>query len=375
MKIRVRFAFAAVPFCAAIGLLGCGSSEPSTFFADQRSPRTAAARRIDKVRLETVAEYGTDHGDLWFSIIGDVAADPDGHLLAVAESDRCQITIIDRESRAFRRFGKCGDGPGEFVELGKLAFMGDELLAFDNRRKVLVRFTLDGTEVARVTPEVMDAFTRFFSSFDPFGPHRLLVGLSAAPVVRGPTDHRLVALVDVESGKTLEKLIDDTPMAKAALRPFRRSIETCVGGAGGSKRAVAANIWSTQLLVMDEQLNVRANVATLLQWRHPASRENEARSWRPPTYFPGLACGADYFMVLYQNREASTEAEAIISHGYLEIRDYEGRIVFSREAAPPERGSIFHFLPAAASGDRFFAFTSTFADYPTVREYRVYEDA
>lgn len=95
-------------------------------------------------------EFGVWDGDMAFGAPSAVAALPDG-ALAVGDYFTCSITVIDRPTDEVRtRWGRCGDGPGEFRLIRAMTVHGDSLFVYDQGRQEIIVLSVDGVESRRI---------------------------------------------------------------------------------------------------------------------------------------------------------------------------------------------------------------------------------
>lgn len=78
-----------------------------------------------------------------FSRIGDVDVDRDGYIF-VAEAQDAEIRVYDPEGRAVRRFGRRGEGPGEFERMGSMGVTGDTVWVIEGIAGRVTLFDREG---------------------------------------------------------------------------------------------------------------------------------------------------------------------------------------------------------------------------------------
>lgn len=93
-------------------------------------------------RLERLWSVGSIDGP---SSFGGVAAAylTEGHVI-VLDDRNTQVRVLDLEGRERNRFGRSGQGPGEFANPVSLRARGDTLAVLDARQRRVSRFTLTG---------------------------------------------------------------------------------------------------------------------------------------------------------------------------------------------------------------------------------------
>lgn len=75
--------------------------------------------------LESDLDVGSDSGP--FDVIGDVAAFPDGRL-AVLDAGTDEVIVLSPHGHVISRFGRVGDGPGEFRSPIAILVLGDRIV-------------------------------------------------------------------------------------------------------------------------------------------------------------------------------------------------------------------------------------------------------
>lgn len=98
--------------------------------------------------FEELYRVGSMQGDDWdtFGRVAAAAFDATGNLYLL-DSQAAQVTVVDLQGNLVRRFGRVGEGPGEFSDGGIWAFTvySDERIAvYDTERQAFVLFGLDG---------------------------------------------------------------------------------------------------------------------------------------------------------------------------------------------------------------------------------------
>lgn len=350
--------------------VACADSEGGVYFSDIGTPVVREPEQVDSLELGLVAEYGTADGPVSFSHIQAVAVHPVTRLLAVGERDGCRITLIDTGGGAFRHFGTCGGGPGEFREINHITFYGDTLVVFDRSQAVLVFMDLNGKELRRLRPEVLERHALELAGIGHFGGSLLLAGLGLQPVISGGTEREFLAVIDASTGETHRRWLADAPITRITRRPFLRGIKVCVSREGPVPVVAAENIWSTQVVTFrGADLRREANFATRLDWRQPEEQGEGTGRWGPPLPLPGIACGRDHVLVAYRE-QTHTPDGPLPTHAHLEVRRYDGTVVLSRTQLPPP-GGVVYGTPIAAAGDRFYFYSNNLSDFPVVREYQL----
>lgn len=136
----------------ACGVLGC-SGDPSEVESsrDVRSPTLTEEIRIDGMAEDFVPIRG-----------GGLSVAEDG-IIAVRQQQDLSVRVYDAEGRFVRSVGQEGEGPGEFMWMAQMGWVGDTLWVHDTRLSRVTRFMPDGTLLrtdrvpASVTPLPEDA--------------------------------------------------------------------------------------------------------------------------------------------------------------------------------------------------------------------------
>jgi hypothetical protein len=102
--------------------------------ADVPEPTDSAGNGYDLELTET-ARYGTLDGAGAMARVSTVAANDS--FVAVSAFRACEIVVFSRRDHRERfRFGQCGEGPGDFREVGAMAFHGDPLVVSERGPRV-----------------------------------------------------------------------------------------------------------------------------------------------------------------------------------------------------------------------------------------------
>lgn len=180
--------------------VACAICLPGTspLYAQEVIELPAEDRWLD-ADFEELYRAGSLH-DGWdaFGQVADVGFDAAGNL-HILDGQAAQITVVDLEGNPLRRFGRVGEGPGEFSAGGTWTFsvLGDQRIA------------------------IYDANRRAFYLFDPDGEFERRIPLD------GPT---FISIPDLQSDPTSEALVstgevqylDWTPLARPSFRYVMR---------------------------------------------------------------------------------------------------------------------------------------------------------
>ncbi|HUF70843.1 MAG TPA: hypothetical protein VMM79_19495 [Longimicrobiales bacterium] len=123
--------------CGAIGILatiGCAGGETGEY-TDVELPEW---------RIEEVARIGSlDDPDIGLTRVSRVLFGPNDRVYISQSSER-EIRIYEKSGTEVRRFGRNGEGPGEFRSLGAIGFTHDTLYVADMGLRRFSMFTPDG---------------------------------------------------------------------------------------------------------------------------------------------------------------------------------------------------------------------------------------
>ena len=127
-----------------------------------------------------------------FGRITSIALGPDGNLF-VADAQAHEIRVFAPTGEFLRGFGRSGEGPGEFLSLYSLAFLGDTLLAMDSGNARISLLDLAGAPLA-TWPWYPLTGPVNLGRFYPTGPGEVYtLGLRSGPGPQGPTHIRLTS--------------------------------------------------------------------------------------------------------------------------------------------------------------------------------------
>ncbi len=127
-----------------------------------------------KVAGSAALTLGGQAGDSALDFVGIVGARrlADGSLI-VANGGTGQLRWFSAAGKHLRTVGGRGSGPGKFASLSSLYYLGDTLLVWDGRARVLTRLSLAGEVLRQDTLRLADS-TRLFSILGVFRDGRLL---------------------------------------------------------------------------------------------------------------------------------------------------------------------------------------------------------
>jgi hypothetical protein len=320
---------------------------------------------------EQLAELGSLDGEITFSIINGVALSGDT-LLAVADRQTCSVFVIDLRSEAAQTLGRCGDGPGEFIDISQLAFGDGVLWVYDLERRKLSEFNLPTGGVSREIP-IADFFSvaelASVSDIVVSGPDELTIGLRRrVPRTTVPTS--LVATLDLTASSAEFHPIFDPPATEESSFAWAPSAQICGMGDG----IVAANEWVNQVAHLGVDGEARFDVVLdRSDWWVPTMMRDSPPSPIPPLPGPRLACNSESAFISYQRRKR-IDGKSTILHSRFIVADAAGRVLHDEEVEGPRDGTVHALTIGAAGPTVIAAYTSQFAAYPIVRILRIPPD-
>jgi len=350
-----------------------GGEEPSDsaeilLALEGASPMSAASGDVSapgNFRLELVFEIGSLEGDDAFGIIGDLAVSDDS-LLAVADEPSCRILLFDFPSGELRsKVGGCGEGPGEFVQVGPVTFKADTLVVYDFRKRRLIRLDLDGNEIRSdiVFPDEAEAFVWLVDA----RPERTLLMPTWLPR-RGREE--MLFLSD-DRNRTVRGL-RDARISYTNQENASRSAVACL--LRRSDAVAVANKWAVQAAILDGELEPRFEYADDIAWFGPWASSQQG-GWTPGFFPPAVACGDTLALWRYRKNEFTWEGGDVVDRrvekGILFAATASGELIHREVVADTTWPHVASMEPAAGLGDVFFFYQNNWGSYPTVRAYRL----
>lgn len=113
------------------------------------APRAAHAEDLAAVDYEVVATFGVEESDPLIAQPTTVSASDDGATFYVYGASTCQVVVLDAALREVRRFGRCGEGPGDLGDVLAIRRVADEVHLIMNHR--IARHALDGTYLGEIS--------------------------------------------------------------------------------------------------------------------------------------------------------------------------------------------------------------------------------
>ncbi len=345
-------------FPALLGAGGCGDTVPATDLL-LPSPVLPAPERWEEDAdwtIEPLAQHGSEQGPLALGMVTGVALRHDG-VLAVADGQSCSVTLIGRLVSSFiDRFGRCGDGPGEFRQLGPIAFNGDSLLVFDRGVSTVVVLDFEGIERRRVRAELPPG--AFIGAMHSLDDSTMMVGLERI----GPREGRmaLVGILDLRSGSILEFPVSDVPRAVSGSPNRIRRKPVCVYRGGDVPLLLVMNDWAFEGLALEVPTEeIVFHFLTLA----PIRLHTTGRGEPVPFLLAGVGCGASG--ALFKTTQVASSPPNVRTT-FVEFRGYDGGVK-SRHTVI-DANSLLHGRLMAMRGDTLFALSNA-PGYPVIGEF------
>lgn len=319
----------------------------------------------DGIRLEPSRMVGQLEGPLAFSLIGDLAIHPAG-ILAIVDLQACEIAILELERLTLlRRFGRCGDGPGEFRFIQDITFVGDSLFVFDQRTRQIIVLDMEGNEGRRMRPPVLgQPPVLLLTDMSAVNDSTVLVGLALMPAsgesrYPGESDHLLLAFMDVRTGAIGARFYRDSELSIANRNNAIRGVSACA--APTTPHLIATlNRWEfAGTFHNPPDTAATAQFRSEVDWIVP--HETEPGEW----IWPGVgsvACAADVALFSYLGSESEPRRW---TRGHVELRRYDGSLLYQRTLTDAD--SVFFGRGAGLRG-RFYLASNSVFDYPVIHE-------
>lgn len=256
-----------------------------------------------------------------------ITASPGGGFVAADWADLA-VQAFSPRGEPLWRFGRDGRGPGEFLQIRHMEYNGDTLLVLDNKNRRLTALSADGqllssrrlpaTELSQVLPA--------------FG--------SGGRVLRPHVGGRDTLWMSVS---------DSGAVASAALMPGEVSFRDDLAGESFTSRAGAGAVvafrWSSQLMLLDENGDVRAVADGIERVAFPKMKTYEldpnikgvtkmvVRRVDPKATPAARSVAADSRRVFVLFRGATEYRDRIVDTYDAHRGDYRGSILLPREVA------------------------------------------
>jgi hypothetical protein len=241
------------------------------------------------IGLSYIRSFGSSQGPGAILKPGRIAA-INGDTLAVTDRADCSIVLFSiRTTKVLRRFGHCGDGPGEFRGITALSFAGSDLVAFNQARGSAAVLDTSGREkgifgiTGREPVRMISSLTFLDTSF------------LAKTVVRSPSTDSTqfyILVGDRATGRVRSGFIP-APEIVAHAHGIMTTIGWCVSkDAAESNVFVAVNQWHPEIGVWKGDLS-SPTLRVVRQGRESRPKAMKRRSTFYPRYARvSAACGS-----------------------------------------------------------------------------------
>lgn len=313
----------------AAGACESPSTKSSVSLLGTQDEHTAATATDGVSLLQPATGYpGSNESDRAFEYVG--STHEWGSYLVVADVRACQVVLLDWVSRQeASRYGRCGDGPGEFRQPFLLSSFGDSLVVVDVGRHELV-FVGPGMAGERRMQLPMLA-RHDISGIEAIGPvdsdHLGLIVTWATgdPALRRQTPMRFI--ISASTGTVVDSgLFAPTALASQRLEvPVR--ITACFGQDSIGPWHAVQNSW------MHEVLLFRGRDS--LVWRHhdprftwigtrvPENPRGGTGALAPSAHLPEMACTNSQVLARYAEIDWNNEALPLI-RGLIQVLPTDG---------------------------------------------------
>jgi hypothetical protein len=282
-------------------------------------------------RLHQVRQIGEFDGPLSFGIITALAAHPNG-VLAVADWSSCDIALIElAHGKLIRRFGRCGNGPGEFSMIRSLSLSADSLLVLDAQSSRVQILDYYGNEGRRLTFDALRKLSAAsIAQVDMLNDTTWLLSLAlpntaAMQAVSDDRGHRLLAYADARTGALRATFHRDDDISINNQNAVRRMVISCVSPHNPHSIAVFS-VWTFVGAAYAEGETIpTATFEMLIDWASP--RQLRPRHWLWPPGFYDAECGQRFAVFRYM---ATEEHSQFVDRGHLEIRGFAGGLLVAQ---------------------------------------------
>ncbi len=287
------------------------------------------------VSLTPVGAVGGSSAGPEFGRVDAVAADSVGRMVVYDRSD-CQMVVLGPTGDVAAKFGRCGNGPNEFLEVASLELRGDTLISFDLPGSLFVWSLLDGTELRRlrVNTSAQSSIEGFAIKDD----STMVAALNSNPMLKDGSSAPFVVTIDSRTGVVGGGIISASAAALRASTYQNESLMLCKPATSTSP-LVVTQTWLLQAVVLD--------FATLRPLANHVTLSDEAGEVLPvgPPGVPNLPlqsrlaavsaiCGPDWYAVSARPADW-TVFPPTRRPSLLELRSYDGRLLY-QGLNPPE---------------------------------------
>lgn len=353
-------------------------------FADFPEPSDSTPV-TDTLIFDEVGRFGAEDERGWMAGVDRAAVNT--NWLAVSAWRACEIVVFSRTTRQQRsRFGQCGDGPGDFENLGGMQWKGDTLLVSDRFGRRLQYLTLDGV-VARTVVFDTVAVPENVSNIDGIEvatDSSLLLLLShsghhsraGTVLARNPTSPFVREVPLSGHGRRYSAFVDGLGVSQHSYGDVLE-VPACVlprTTDGGARVLVGYNPWRVQLVALPINPSDDRARMPLLNWVATGFDSGPIRDTKQPLRMiaasPDFACGQS--LALSSDRRWTDPDSTVRLSNEVTLLGVNPRT--QRKAMLRLRDSsipVLHGRLLTAHGDSFFFGHNNRFDYPQVVEVRV----
>lgn len=249
-------------------------------------------------------------------------------VIDIAACEAVLVSVAGEDVEWLQRFGRCGDGPGEFRAPTDLLLDGDTLIVVDGDHGRFTFLPLDGSAVRDIQLTQVAG--------DPWIPLEIvaadaetIVVTASLPGAGVSADAGFLRTIRRDDASLVRAAVPDPPLAGTNPAQSPRRISACHDPQ--TDRIVVANRWRVERLVLDRssQTTVRRLISTL-PWFETAEPFGD-QGGVVPAGFVRLVCGDGQALIVWRGRPRTPNsdryvmelialdgAEHRIEHGLLE---------------------------------------------------------
>jgi hypothetical protein len=356
-------------------------------FADLPDP-TPQRESDGTIELIEVRRFGAENGPGWLGRIDGAAANDS--VVVVADTRACEIVVFARRSsREIARFGKCGQGPGEFQQINTVALKQDTIVVADRNGARLQYLANAGTvlRTVRLAPSVLPRVARL-QRISWIGDTLMLLSVMqgghragsngdgardpAAPFVRAvPVGDQLATRYGV--------IVEGRAVGKQSFGQMRETAACHIPSANSSAGPeaggfiVASNEWHAQTAVLDVDSLARQRPSLVLNHTVPSVTghvplDSKLMPGSKETSSYDFACSATAGYFESRRNDDPAPESRLATSGWLIVVDPVERkqaVKHLTGAQPAALGRI-----VAAHGNSIFYMHNSRYDYPQIVEMR-----
>jgi hypothetical protein len=387
---KLRGALLGISALVSVGLLGCTEQRDAELTPSHASPDAGAehpdryfpvSEYVPMVQLDTVPSVSgaDDHlqelvtlgtlddndNTVAFGHIAGLAISQDS-TLAVGDAIGCAVHLFQLPGGEFlESLGQCGEGPGEFLQIGDVFFSADTLGVIDIGLRSIIHLDRTGDELGRERfPIRTHGFDGIPARIDVLGPWTLVMPLRQEPEL---VDDVSMSNAGAEVARThFLPEIEAYSRHAGALTPRRACL---VQTREGEPKVATANRWAHELLITNVELIPELVFRGTLEWKEP---DPEDDLWGPGALPPAILCGQDF--VIQQNRQirvAPGSNQAVVRNVVTEAVGMDGTVIFRSHAESAEFPALGVLTPAVGRGELAVFFQNGYGPYPTVHVFRL----